>query len=122
LTTEIGIDPAALTAPVPPMLVQTLVENGIKHGIARLPEGGRITVRAEIVDGDLRIEVINSGTLGAGSDGERVGLANARDRLRLLFGPDAGLELAEPLPGTVAAEVRIPLSTRIEHHAGDHHR
>ena len=60
LRIQVDAEPAALAVPLPVMLVQTLVENGIKHGIARLPEGGTIQVTATVDGRDLRVQVVNS--------------------------------------------------------------
>ncbi len=98
----------ALLCQVPPMLLQTLVENAMKHGIARLPEGGRIVIQARLEEGELRLEVLNSGQLAHGGDGTQVGLDNARRRLRLLFGDVARLELQNRDAAHVLATVAVP--------------
>jgi signal transduction histidine kinase len=77
------IAPEACAALVPPMLVQGLVENALKHGIARLPAGGELILSITRAGDALRIDVVNPGTLGPQS-GNGIGLANARERLRLL--------------------------------------
>jgi LytS/YehU family sensor histidine kinase len=109
LRTTITLDPAAANQLVPAMLLQTLVENAIKHGIAHLPEGGDVAVRAQHAGDELVIAVENTGTLrppAAGSTG--VGLGNLRERLRLLHGPAATCELRAVSPDRVRAEVRVP--------------
>lgn len=79
---------------VPPMLLQTLVENAVKHGIARLPQGGSVSVEATEEGGSVVLQVTNPGTLVPEEEGARgIGLANAREQLHLLFGAEAGLEL-----------------------------
>jgi hypothetical protein len=99
----------AASVPVPPMLLQTLVENALKHGIARLPAGGEVSVRAGIVGGRLVLRVENTGRLApANAPGSGLGLKIARDRLRLLYADRATLKLAECAGGTVAATVTIP--------------
>ena len=99
-------DEAALNRPVPFMLVQTLAENGIKHGIARCQGGGVITINARVEDGDLCIRVTNPGTLETEEGG--TGLANARERLRLLFGEEASLTVRNADAATVEATVVLP--------------
>lgn len=94
---------------LPPMLLQVLVENAVKHGIASRLEGGEVTARAEFVDGQVRLRVTNPGCLG-GAGGTRIGLANALERLRLLYGNRATLQLTER-EGVVAAEVTLPAET-----------
>lgn len=124
------LSPEALGVRIPVMLLQTLVENGIKHGIALLPQGGTLSIRAEVRDDMLQLEVSNprmpsrssalqgpaSATASepsidgfARNDGEGIGLRNAAGRLRLLFGPSAGLEV-DFKPGTAAVRVRIPVN------------
>lgn len=94
---------------LPPMLLQMLVENAVKHGVAAELEGGEVTVSAETTDGVVRITVINPGRLG-GRGGTRIGLANAADRLRLLYHGRASLTLVEQAGGVIA-EVRLPAET-----------
>lgn len=75
------IDPAALDLRLPPMALQLLVENAIKHGIARTPGGGELSLRVQAGDGALRIEVGNPGRIEAESVRRGVGLAYLRTRL-----------------------------------------
>ncbi len=97
-------------ARVPPMVLPTLVENAIKHGLSPLPEGGRIDIRAAS-DGDrqLVIEVADDGAGFSSSGGSGVGLANTRSRLAALYGTDASLSLSTANPRGVVATVRLPL-------------
>jgi len=113
LRTRLELAPATLASEVPAMLLQTLVENAIKHGLAHLPEGGEIAI-ASREDGDaVVVTVENTGRLRPSPAGStRVGLANLRERLRVLHGPAATLELAETPHGTVRATARIPRPAR----------
>jgi Histidine kinase len=104
---RIDVDPEALEHQVPPMLLQTLVENAIKHGIARLPEGGSVLIEARRETTDLLIRVTNTGRLD-GADPEGTGLANSQERLRLLFGDRATLSLAPTAAGEVTCTVVVP--------------
>lgn len=113
LRSEIQLSPEAKAAAVPPMLVQTLVENGIKHGVAQLPGGGIIRVLAQVNDNQLQLEVWNSGVWRDAPGSTRLGLENARERLRLLFGGDASLEVAGDGLAMVRARLRLPLRTAI---------
>ena len=72
------------------MMIQTLVENGIKHGISKMPEGGDITITTSRTDADFKIEIVNSGQLLADKRPDSgFGLENTRNRLELLFGKKA---------------------------------
>ena len=111
LQAEVRADPDALSAPVPPMVIQTLVENGIKHGVGTRPEGGAIRVEARAEAGSVRVIVESPGTLDADAEPESgVGLANAAERLRRLCGDRAALVVRQADPETVRAEVLVPLA------------
>lgn len=107
LKVEREIDPAARSARVPPMLLQTLVENAIKHGIAQLREGGTLRIAAGVGGNKLVLRVENPRPESSMSN-EGVGLQNAASRLRLLFGVRANLRLDLSQPGIATAEVRLP--------------
>jgi sensor histidine kinase YesM len=104
------IAPAAIMVRIPTMLMQTLVENAIKHGIAPLKQGGTLRIAAHVAAAELVIEVANPrpeiGSMDQGS--ENVGLKNLSERLRLLFGPAARLRLDLSDPGRASAQVRLP--------------
>jgi hypothetical protein len=102
LQVERAIEPAALAARVPPMLVQTLVENAVKHGIADLPQGGVVRLEARVREGRVEIVVTNSGRFKPPEDGTGYGLRNARERLRLLYGERASLTVREDGDRTTA--------------------
>ena len=110
LTTEIAVPDGLLSAEFPPMMVQTLVENAIKHGLEPKPEGGHLRVAAEIVHGKLQMTVADTG-LGFGkaaTAGTGVGLANIRERLQMLYGPKASLTVAENQPSGTRVTVTVP--------------
>jgi LytS/YehU family sensor histidine kinase len=95
---------------IPVMLLQTLVENAIKHGIAELPAGGLLRIAAVLRSDMLVLEVENprpAAPLRGTAEG--VGLRNARDRLRLLFGARASLELDLSRPALATARLHIPV-------------
>jgi LytS/YehU family sensor histidine kinase len=105
---RVTIDPAVEKCRVPPMLLQTLVENAVKHGIAQVADYGDLVVRVTQEGGSVRLEVENTGQLSDGStNGTQLGLANTRERLRLLYGDRATLSL-HGNPTTVTATVVIP--------------
>jgi two-component system sensor histidine kinase AlgZ len=109
LTVRMEIQHAAEQAQVPSMLIQTLVENAVKHGIGARAERGEIVIRASIRNGALAMEVVNSGQLSAPNEGTtQIGLSNARERLRLLYGKHASLRLENRDAANVAAMVSIP--------------
>lgn len=91
------------------MVLSTLVENAVKHGLSALPEGGEIVVRARAEGGRLQIVVADDGAGLTGSGGSGVGLANTRARLNARYGLDASLKLAANTPRGVCAVVELPL-------------
>jgi sensor histidine kinase YesM len=110
LTTEIDVPDGLLSAEFPPMMVQTLVENAIKHGLEPKPEGGKLTLRAEIVHGKLAVTVADTG-LGFGraaTAGTGVGLANIRERLKLLYGHKAAITITENPGGGTRVTLSVP--------------
>lgn len=109
LRVSFDIEPAALSSEIPAMLLQVLVENAVKHGIAKLPRGGIVAVSARITVGMLRLEVINSGRLHIAGKTSGIGLVNTRERLRLLYGDRAWLTLNNCGDDLVAATVLIPM-------------
>jgi LytS/YehU family sensor histidine kinase len=109
LRVRMEIQPAAAQAQVPSMLIQTLVENAVKHGIGARTDGGEIVIRASIRNGALALEIVNSGQLSTPNErSTQIGLTNARERLRLLYGEQASLRLENRDPANVAAMVSIP--------------
>jgi hypothetical protein len=110
LTSAFDIAADTRAVHIPTMLVQSLVENGVKHGLEQLPAGGTITI-ASWRDGDaLRVRVTNTGRITRREGSTQVGLANARERLRLLYGARASLSLQEA-GGSVVAELTLPVAT-----------
>lgn len=110
LSFGIDADPRLLDAKLPPMVLPTLVENSIKHGLSPLPEGGRIEIMARMDGGgQLIVEVRDNGRGFAASGGSGVGLANTRARLAALFGNAAALDLEAGTPRGVVARVRMPM-------------
>ena len=108
LTLDIGIDDRAGSLVVPPLILQPLVENAVRHGVALQPGAGWIRIRADRLGDHLRVAISNSDP--SRSDGGRsngVGLANTRERLRQLYGDEATLELSRH-EGEVRATMSIP--------------
>lgn len=117
LAVRVDVDPATLDALVPNLLLQPLVENAVRHGIAPRPEGGRIEIRARRDGSSLRLEVCDDG-LGmgkpAGTCREGVGLTNTRARLRQLYGASQRLELANGPERGFAVRVTVPFRESAE--------
>jgi sensor histidine kinase YesM len=94
LKVDIRIDNEANSVEIPPLMIQTLAENSIKHGISKLMEGGTISISAAIKDKTCLIEVKNPGVLTYEEDDQNsIGLKNTKDRLRLMFDKKAKFEL-----------------------------
>jgi hypothetical protein len=110
LRVERDVPADAANTYIPVMLLQTLVENAIKHGIAALPEGGLLRISAVLEVDMLDVQIENPRpTAPIAAAGEGVGLRNARERLKLLFGTRAILDLDLSKPAVATARLRIPL-------------
>lgn len=113
LQTRFDIDPKSKNFTVPPLMIQTLVENGIKHGISKLQKGGEISLMTKVKDAHLFIEIRNNGQLTHqklnGSKG--FGVANTKQRLKLLYGKKATFKMINENENTVLTEVRLPQKT-----------
>jgi len=111
LRVELHVPDDAAGVHLPVMLLQTLMENAIKHGIAQLPSGGLVRVSATVQSETLVLEVENPRPPArVRTSQEGVGLQNARDRLRLLFGARASLELDLSQASVATARLRIPVN------------
>jgi hypothetical protein len=116
LQADIDVPEGLHSAEFPPMMIQSLVENAIKHGLEPKPEGGTLSVRAQIVHGKLAVTVADTG-LGFGraaTAGTGVGLANIRERLRLLYGNKASLTVAPNEPTGTVVTVTVPYTARTQ--------
>jgi anti-sigma regulatory factor (Ser/Thr protein kinase) len=114
LQTEIDVPEGLLSAEFPPMMIQGLVENAIKHGLEPKADGGKLTVKAEIVHGKLAVTVADTG-LGFGraaTSGTGVGLANIRERLQLLHGNKASVTVTENQPSGTVVTITVPYRSR----------
>lgn len=111
LKIEYHIDEDTLDQQVPPMMVQTLVENAIKHGISKLVNGGVIKVYSDFVNNHYELRVQNTGKLvnGLNQDLGGFGLKSTQDRLKLLFGPNAFFEIKELENDIVEVRVQLPI-------------
>jgi signal transduction histidine kinase len=110
LIVDFDIPDGLRTAAFPPMMLQSMVENAIKHGLEAKPEGGTLKVRADVAHNKLRVIVSDTG-LGFGavpSDGTGLGLMTIRERLKLLHGDQGQLLIAANVPSGVIATIEVP--------------
>ncbi len=111
LKIEYHIDEDTLDQPVPPMMLQTLVENAIKHGISKQIDGGVVKVISDFKDNFHELIVQNTGYLnGFKSGDEGFGLSSTTNRLSLLYGDKAKFEIKQTTPSLVEAKVSIPVN------------
>lgn len=106
----ITVPQGLMSAQFPPMILQSLVENAIKHALEPKPEGGSITVTADIANGSLRVTVADTG-LGfgaAGKPGTGVGLANVRERIAALYSGRAKFTIEANSPSGTIATIEVP--------------
>ena len=96
------------SAVFPSMMLQTLVENAIKHGLEPKAAGGRLTISAEIADGQLAVHVEDNGMGFMPKADDGVGLANIRERLKSLYGGRAELIISVPPAGGTCATIKVP--------------
>jgi len=96
------------SAVFPSMMLQTLVENAIKHGLEPKPEGGRLEIGAEIVDGQLAVHVQDNGIGFMPKAEGGVGLANVRERLKAMYSGRAELIISVPPTGGTCATIKVP--------------
>jgi len=110
LKVEIDVDEHTLKCDVPPMMLQTLVENAIKHGISRQVQGGLVRIRSDFRDKFFELTVENTGHLNGGSRQGGFGLSSTQDRLALLYGDRARFQIRQAADDLVEAKVMIPVA------------
>jgi len=104
-----NIEEGAKNLKIPPMMIQTLVENGIKHGIARLKQGGTIDLHAQIANGLLKIQIRNSGHYQNNAIKQSgFGISNTKKRLALIYGDAASFRIFNESEHTVLTEINLP--------------
>lgn len=109
LKVSMKVDDSVLNFLVPPLMIQTLVENAIKHGISRLPEGGLVEIFITTENNQLIIRISNSGKLqDQNSGGTGIGITNTKHRLELLYDNKAEFTIRE-IENKVVAQIKIPL-------------
>ena len=117
LNLEVDIGDQARTALIPSLLLQPLVENAIKYGIAQMDEAGHLRIAAKVFAGDLLIELSDDGpganlVDGQLPGGKGVGLRNTRERLRELYGEQHSFRLQDTEPHGLTVNIRIPYEAR----------
>jgi two-component system LytT family sensor kinase len=110
LRVEYEIDSSTLSQPVPPMMLQTLVENAIKHGISKQVKGGVVKIISDFRNNFHELSVQNTGHLNGGVKEGGFGLSSTQDRLGLLYGDKARFQIQQLSPELVEAKVQIPVS------------
>jgi hypothetical protein len=112
LSTRIDVPEALHAVVFPSMMLQTLVENAIKHGLESKPGGGTVWIRASSNGTELSVTVADDGGgFNAESSGTGIGLKNVRERLRLAYGNAARFDIAANFPNGVAATITLPAAT-----------
>lgn len=109
LVYAIDVAPSAGSAVLPPLILQPLLENSLKHGVEPRIEGGTVAVRSSLEEGRLRIVVENEADEDRSSGGTSIGLRNIRRRLHATYGTDAALETTEA-SGRFRAVLDLPIS------------
>ena len=116
LSTQVDVPEALHALPFPSMMLQTLVENAIKHGLESKPGGGTVWIRATTGNQEVSVTVADDGRgFNAESSGTGIGLKNVRERLRLAYGNAARFSIAANYPDGVAATITLPADTAQGH-------
>ena len=110
LNVQYEIAENTLTQQIPPMMLQTLVENAIKHGISKQVNGGTVTIVSNLKERYHQLVIRNTGCLNKTGNEDGFGLMSTRNRLHLLFGEDADFNIREINGNMVEAELHIPLT------------
>lgn len=107
---HIDVDPKSSKLEIPPMMIQTLVENGIKHGISKRTDGGKIFVTTRVENSNLLINIKNTGQFEDKllKQSQGFGISNTKQRLNLLYGDAAKFEIKNDSDDSVSAEITIP--------------
>ncbi len=109
LKIEYDIDEETLDLGVPPMMLQTLTENAIKHGISKEVNGGVVKVSSKFLDNYHELTVTNTGNLNGSYNEDGFGISSTENRLTILYGKTAKFELSQKEPGIVEAKLLIPI-------------
>ncbi|WP_421891680.1 sensor histidine kinase [Marinoscillum sp.] len=112
LRIEFNIDPKSTEYLIPPLMVQTLVENGIKHGISTLKNGGKVEISSRVDNENLFIQIRNTGQYSNGEPRKKsgFGINNTRKRLELIYGDQASFRILNETKKIVLTEIVLPRS------------
>jgi LytS/YehU family sensor histidine kinase len=113
LAVSLSVSSEAYEAEVPRFLLQPIVENSIRHGIARCPNGGEVAIRASVIEGKLRIEIENDRTespLQSGDEGHGLGLAITETRLEKLYGEQGSVTVSTAQNNRFLVSIHFPLT------------
>jgi sensor histidine kinase YesM len=110
LTVDFAVDKEALDAQVPNLILQPLVENAIRHGIAPLAEAGKIRIAARRQNGFVELSVSDNGKglIDSAKESGGIGLSNTRERLEKLYGENQKFEIASAAGGGLQVKIQIP--------------
>ncbi len=108
---RVSVSPASAKVEIPPMMIQTLVENGIKHGISKVQTGGEISICSNVNDSKLKIQIKNTGNIFDDDvkNSTGFGLNNTRHRLNLLYGEEVKFKIENFDSENVIVEIEIPI-------------
>lgn len=110
LMVEYDIDEDTLDQEIPPMMLQTLVENAIKHGISKQISGGKIKIVSDFIKDHLELTVQNTGSLSIARSPEGFGIVSTQNRLKLLYGDKASFDIKNVNGNMVEAKVVLPVT------------
>jgi len=117
LAVQVDVPEPLRATPMPPMMLQTLVENAIKHGLEPRTGGGTVWIRARCSDDQVAITVADDGDgFNVKNSGTGIGLKNVRERLRLVYDGAAALAVVANFPAGVAATITVPAATEAARH------
>jgi LytS/YehU family sensor histidine kinase len=114
LAISLSVSPEASEAQVPRFLLQPIVENAIRHGIARCPNGGEVSIAASVIEGQLRIAIENDhteGPLQSSDEGNGLGLVNTKKRLEKLYGERGSVTVTNAQNNRFLVSIQFPLTT-----------
>lgn len=112
LKVEYNIEDDTLDQQVPPMMLQTLVENAIKHGISKEIHGGTVRINADFKDNYLELKVQNTGQLNGKTNADGFGLSSTTNRLNLLYGDKARFDIKQVNSSMVEAKLLLPADSK----------